>query len=113
MAAGEITPEEGRAQYEAARQRLAADGDGSNDRLERFKRGVMARAMAEDPAEWSDELKAAIARAGWDSDAVSERVRQAREDGAESLDLTGLGETDTAIEARSWGQVKAEAAGGE
>ncbi len=110
---GEITPEEGRARYEAARQRLATNGEASDDRLEQFKVGVIARAMAQDPAEWNDRLKAAIVRAGWVPEAIAERVRQARKDGEGSLDLTGLEVTNTAVEARSWGQVKAEVAGGE
>ena len=70
---GDMTPEEGRKKMEAARQ---AAGEGGGDRLREFQRGVVARAMAAPPEEWSDELKAAIARAGWDLDEFTEGIRQ-------------------------------------
>jgi len=110
--AGDMTPEEARERMQAIRQRLAAsDGDGDT-RLREFQRGVASRAMAGDPAKWSDELKSAIARAGWDVDALAERVRQAQAEG-ESPDLSDFGFADTAIQQRSWGQIKAEIAGAE
>ncbi|MFL2541903.1 MAG: M56 family metallopeptidase [Candidatus Latescibacterota bacterium] len=52
---GELTPEEGRAKYEAVRQRAEA-GDGDKARKQR----VWRAAMAQDPDEWSGELEAAI-----------------------------------------------------
>ena len=70
---GDMTPEEGRKKMEEARQ--AAD-EGGGDRLREFQRQVAARAMATAPEEWSDELKAAIARAGWDLDEFTEGIRQ-------------------------------------
>lgn len=115
---GEITAEDARARYEAALQRLgqghdegATDpeaGDDTDDaRLREYQRGVAARAMATPPEDWSDELKVAIRRAGWDPDAVAERVRQAQENDSESLNLTSLGvDTNTAVRETSWGQVK-------
>ncbi len=115
---GEITAEDARARYEAALQRLgqghdegATDpeaGDDTDDaRLREYQHGVAARAMATPPEDWSDELKVAIRRAGWDPDAVAERVRQAQKSDSESLDLTGPGiETNTAVRETSWGQVK-------
>ena len=106
--AGELTPEEGRERMAATRQRLAAGG--GDARLRKFQRGVVARAMAMDPEDWSDELKAAILRAGWDLEAVAERVRQAQNGDGELGDLSNLDVANTAIQARSWGQVKAGAA---
>ena len=56
-----------------------------------------------------------ISFAGWDVAALTDRVRQAQQGGGESLDLVDLqdlGITSTAIEERSWGQLKAEARGG-
>ena len=115
---GEITAEDARARYEAALQRLgqghdegATDPEAGDDtdgaRLREYQRGVAARARATPPEDWSDELKVAIRRAGWDPDAVAERVRQAQENDSESLDLTGLGvDTNTAVRETSWGQVK-------
>ncbi len=115
---GEITAEDARARYEAALQRLgqghdegATDPEAGDDtdgaRLREYQRGVAARARATPPEDWSDELKVAIRRAGWDPDAVSERVRQAQKSDSESLDLTGPGiETNTAVRETSWGQVK-------
>ena len=115
---GEITAEDARARYEAALQRLgqghdegATDpeaGDDTDDaRFREYQHGVAARAMATPPEDWSDELKVAIRRAGWDPDVVAERVRQAQKSDSESLDLTGFGvETNTAVRETSWGQVK-------
>jgi hypothetical protein len=115
---GEITGEDARARYEAALQRLGlghdegvtqleAGRDTDDTRLREYQCGVAARAMATPPEDWSDELKGAIRRAGWDPDAVAERVRQAQEGDGETLDLSGLGvDTNTAVRESSWGQVK-------
>ena len=112
VAAGEMTPEEAREQMEAIRQRLAASSGDGDARLREFQRGVAERAMALDPAQWSDELKAGIARLGWDVDALAERVRHAQAEG-EGPNLSDFAITDTAVQQRSWGQVKAEIAGAE
>jgi hypothetical protein len=73
---GELTPEEGRERMAAAR-RLQQEGHEENDdRLRAFRRGVVERAMATSPEEWSDELKAAIVRAGWDLEEFTEKIRQ-------------------------------------
>jgi hypothetical protein len=64
--------------------------------------------MATPPDQWSDGLKAAIRRAGWDADALAARVRRARQDGGGAVDLTVLGLTNTAIEESSWGEIKSE-----
>jgi beta-lactamase regulating signal transducer with metallopeptidase domain/polyhydroxyalkanoate synthesis regulator phasin len=42
------------------------DRDEGSETLQDFQRGVAREAMATPPAEWSVELKARIARAGWD-----------------------------------------------
>ena len=60
---------------EAARRDDGA-GERKGDALSEFKRGVVARAMAQPPEEWSDELKAAIDRAGWNLEEFTESVRQ-------------------------------------
>ena len=79
------------------------------DRLRDFRRGVIERAMAQAPEEWSDELKAAVKRAGWDLEEFIEGVRQRQAAGGEVTDLGQLIiDLNTAIEQRSWGQVKKE-----
>ena len=126
---GAITAEQARERFLAARDRLAAalgqntdraDHDGDRDRddaigdsdrrdgLTEFQKGVAARAMATPPDQWSDGLKAAIRRAGWDADALAARVRRARQDEGGAVDLTVLGLTNTAIEESSWGEIKSE-----
>ena len=70
---GELTPEEGRAKYEAARQRAEA-GDGEKAREDR----VWRAAMAQDPDDWSAELKAAILELKPDStiEEIAEGIRK-------------------------------------
>ena len=89
IAAGEMTPEQGRARYRAARERLGdeSDGDG-NDRLREFRQAVAERAMAQPPEDWSDELKAAIVRAGWDLDEFTEGIRRRQARASESKERT-------------------------
>ncbi len=133
IARGELTPEEGRARFEAAREHLASrkeqDGrEGGDDRLAMLQRRVIAAAMASPPEQWSPELQDAIVRAGWDLEQFTEgiRKRQAhlrdgdRDDGdgghddghldtdRDGADLSELNLTDTAIEDQSWGGIKAE-----
>ena len=87
VAAGEMTPEQGRARYQAARESLADEGDrDGTDRLREFRRGVAERAMAMPPEEWDDELKAAIVRAGWDLDEFTEGIRQRQQMATEPTD---------------------------
>ena len=63
--------------------------------------------MTTPPQDWSDKLKEATRRAGWDPEAVAQRVRQAQEGDGESLDLSGLEvDTNTAVRESSWGEVK-------
>ena len=50
------------------------DRDEGGDTLQDFQRGVAREAMATPPAEWSDELKARIARAGWDLREFAESI---------------------------------------
>ena len=84
---------------------------GSDDGLREFQRGVVERAMAQAPEAWNDRLKAAIERAGWDLGEFTEAIRQRQAAGAE-VDVAEvvrfLTDASTAIEARSWGQVKRE-----
>lgn len=106
---GEITAEEGRARYEAARQKLGERGEKNDQRMRDFQRGVIARAMAETPEKWSDELKAAIVKAGWKLDEFTAGVRQRQADASVSTDLLQLVNPNTAVEGSSWGQIKKEA----
>ena len=70
---GGLTAEEGRRKMEAVRKRTAG-----NAMLSDFHRGVVERVTAAPPEEWSEELKADIALAGWDLDEVTQRARNAR-----------------------------------
>ena len=80
-----------------------------SDRLRDFQRGVIERAMAEAPDEWSDELKAAIERAGWDLQEFTEGVRQRQAAGTTVTDFSQiLIDLATSVEETSWGQVKEE-----
>ena len=68
-----------RQRQKIARSRTDADGDSQrsrDDALSEFNRGVVARAMAQPPEEWSEVLKAAIARFGWNLDEFAEGIRQ-------------------------------------
>ena len=108
--AGELTPEEGRERYEAARQALGERGEGGDDQLREFQRSVIERAMAEAPEEWSDEMKAAIVRAGWDLDEFTEGIRQRQAAGTQVTALSQiLIDLTTSIEESSWGQIKKDA----
>ncbi|MEE2659002.1 MAG: hypothetical protein VX733_10890, partial [Candidatus Latescibacterota bacterium] len=71
---GELTREEGRARYEAARERLGSTDQGDDNRMRAFQGDVIAKAMAKPPEEWSEELKAAIERAGWKLEEFTEGI---------------------------------------
>jgi hypothetical protein len=97
---------------EAIRQQ-AGDKENDNAKLREFQRGVVARAMAAAPEDWSDELKAAIVRAGWDLAEFTEGIRQRQQSKSDSSDpVSSLLELQTdansAVEERSWGKVKSE-----
>ena len=69
--------------------------------------------MATPVDDWSDELKAKIARAGWDVDEFAEGVRRRQAYLAEESESTveaSQTDADTAVEEDSWGRIKAEAA---
>ena len=70
-----MTEEEGRERWAAAREQAEHEGD-DDDRLSEFKREVIEEAMATPVKDWSDELKAKIARAGYDLDEFSVGVGQ-------------------------------------
>ena len=93
------------------RQVLARnEQDEKGDRLRDYQHGVIERAMAEAPDEWSDELKAAIERAGWDLQEFTEGVRQRQAAGGEVTDLGQIRiDLNTAVEESSWGQIKKDA----
>jgi hypothetical protein len=79
--------------------------------LRDFQRGIISRAMAEKPADWSDELKAAVTRAGWDLAGFTKGIHQRQEAAAQGRDvdaveLNSLFQLNTAVENASWGQLK-------
>ena len=98
---------------DAIRKRQQMAREGGDERLREFQRGVAERAMATDPDEWSDEMKEAIARAGWDLEDFTEGIRKRQQMAPESDDpqddrLESRAGEDTAIQETSWGQVKKE-----
>ena len=114
--AGEITPEEARQKLEEARRKMGRDaGPRGGDRLAEFRRGVLELAMAEDPDQWNQLLLEAIARAGWDAEALADRIRAHRARSSEGeatlRDMAQLVEElqlDTSVQTRSWGEIKNE-----
>ena len=71
--------------------------------------------MAEDPDQWNQLLLEAIARAGWDAEALADRIRAHRarsgEGEATLRDMAQLVEElqlDTSVQTRSWGEIKNE-----
>ncbi len=111
--AGELTPEEGRRKLEARRRAMATGGRGDRgnkadtDRISAYREGIVARAMAEAPEQWSDELKAHIERAGWDLEKFTEGIRQRQAAGIRVTDFSQLLiELSTVAEQTSWGEIK-------
>jgi len=111
--AGELTPEEGRRKLEAMRRAMATGGRGDRgnkadtDRIRAYREGIVARAMAEAPEQWSDELKAHIERAGWDLEKFTEGIRQRQAAGTRLTDFSQLLiELSTVAEQTSWGEIK-------
>ena len=111
--AGELTPEEGRRKLEAMRRAMATGGRGDRgnkadtDRIRAYREGIVARAMAEAPEQWSDELKAHIERAGWDLEKFTEGIRQRQAAGTRVTDFSQLLiELSTVAEQTSWGEIK-------
>ena len=114
--AGEITPEQAKQKLEEARSKMGRDaGTRGQNRLAEFRRGVLERAMAEDPDQWNQRLLEAIARAGWDAEALADRIRAHRARNSEGeatlRDMAQLVEElqlDTSVQTRSWGKIKNE-----
>ena len=111
--AGELTPEEGRRKLEAMRRAMATGGRGDRgnkadtDRIRAYREGIVARAMAEAPEQWSDELKAHIERAGWDLEKFTEGIRQRQAAGTRVTDFSQLLiELSTVAEQSSWREIK-------
>ena len=111
--AGELTPEAGRRKLEAMRRAMATGGrgdrggKGDTDRIREYREGIVARAMAEAPEQWSDELKAHIERAGWDLEKFTEGIRQRQAAGTRVTDFSQLLiELSTVAEQTSWGEIK-------
>jgi hypothetical protein len=118
--AGKITPEQAKQKLEEARSKMGRDandksGERGVDSLTEFRRGVLERAMAEDPDQWNQRLLEAIARAGWDAEALADRIRAHRARNSEGRatlrDMAQLVEElqiDTSVQTRSWGEIKNE-----
>ena len=114
--AGEITPEQAKQKLEEARSKMGRDaGQRGRDRLAEFRRGVLERAMAKDPDQWNQRLLEAIAQAGWDAEALADRIRAHRARNSEGKttlrDMAQLVEElqlDTSVQTRSWGEIKNE-----
>ena len=114
--AGEITREEAKQKLEEAHSKIGRDaGQRGGDHLAKFRRGVLERAIAEDPDQWNQRLLEAIARAGWDAEALADRIRAHRARNSEGRatlrDMAQLVEElqlDTSVQTRSWGEVKNE-----
>ena len=114
--AGQITEEEAKQKLEEARSKMGRDtGTRGQNRLAEFRRGVLERAMAEDPDQWNQRLLEAIARAGWDAEALADRIRAHRARNSEGeatlRDMAQLVEElqlDTSVQKRSWGEIKNE-----
>ena len=110
---GDLTAEEGRERMAEARRRLA-EGDDGDKRLQAFRKAVIEEAMATPAEEWSHELKAKIERAGWDLEeftaGVTARQEHARQTGENVAVPEGVDGADTAVEERTWGQVKTQVA---
>ena len=71
---GEITREEGKERLEQlAPPDKRPNNPDKDSEIETFRRGVLTRAKMQDPGEWSDELKAAIVRAGWEIEEIAEK----------------------------------------
>ena len=71
---GEITREEGKERLDQlAPPDKRPNNSGNDSEIETFRRGVLARAKMQDPEEWTDELKAAIVRAGWEIEEIAEK----------------------------------------
>ena len=114
--AGEITREEAKQKLEEARSKMGRDaGQRGGDHLTEFRRGVLERAIAEDPDHWNQRLLEAIDRAGWDAEALADRIRAHRARNSEGRatlrDMAQLVEElqlDTSVQTRSWGEIKNE-----
>ena len=93
---------------DAVRQRQARipekdDADG----IRELREGIIARAMAEAPEQWSDELKAHIERAGWDLEKFTEGIRQRQAAGTRVADFSQLLiDLSTSVQNASWGETK-------
>ena len=84
------------------------------EKLQKFREGVLVQAMAQSPDEWSDELKTAIKKARWNIKELAVKISNRQEEErrgtrSKSTDLSALiSELNTAVEDRSWGQIKKE-----
>ena len=121
---GELTAEEARERYAAALEKADVEED-DDVKLREFRKAVVQRAMALPPEEWSDELKRAILRAGWDLAEFTEGVRlrqqksqdgdaqrgerasaNVEDDSPNAISGESIAEPETAVKQSSWGQVK-------
>ena len=86
------------------------------EKKQKYRKGVLTRAAAQSPDEWSDELMDAIKKAGWSVKELAAKISKHQEETrggirskSTNLSLLML-ELDTAVENHSWGQIKKEIA---
>ena len=84
--------------------------------LDEFSAGVQKRQVIRDalvvPVDgWSDELKKRIVYAGLDLDEITEFVRERQEGSGVQAFTVDRDDINTAIEDRTWGQIKLESSG--
>ncbi|MEE3234651.1 MAG: hypothetical protein VX294_10840 [Candidatus Latescibacterota bacterium] len=89
-----------------------SDNNLEKEKMQKFREGVLVRAMAQSPNEWSEELQAAIKKARWNVKELAARISKRQEEErngtrSKSTDLSSLiSDLNTAVEDRSWGQIK-------
>lgn len=108
---GEITPEQARMRFQAARARIDAASESEKAEQSELRRAVIERAMSIPPEEWTARLEDAIVRAGFDLEQFTARIRQRQEylrqqEGMQQLDVPE--DRSTAVQQSSWGQVKSQ-----
>lgn len=112
VAKGELTAEQGREKMEAARRWAAGEDDADKRHAER----VWNAAMATDPDEWSEELKAAILELMPEATIaeIAAGIRQRQAAGNTVTDVAQiLIDLTTSVDEASWGQIKKDVIEGE
>ena len=99
----EPTANDGEEQQARTRSRTRTAPSGDSDAID------WDAIIATPSAEWSEATKEQIIAAGYDPEAIAERIRRAREKNEQAPQATEiLAAFDTAVEDNSWGRIKAE-----